>query len=420
MQLSDNLMGRGAHFRNRLTASQIRAIKPTEKEQRVGDGAGLYLCVDSISKGGSKRWAFRCTIADHSTGRGKLKTFGFGHISDVTLAQARERASLYRSLAHEGTDPRSVAIGRDDDGKLAVLDWSRRSSPAFAEAFDEFAKFREGRLTSDKFAKQWRRDVERFCLPAFGAKQVPDIDVADVMAALAPAWHNTPDTARKVGQRLGAFFDYALGQSWHRGPNPVPIARASLGKQSDRVKHRPALPWQDVPTLYSSIDDWEIEVTTRLALRAVILTGSRSKEVREATHGEIDRKRKIWTRPAEHMKTRVEHRIPLTPGVAGLIEEAQIRFPESDLIFPGRSGRVTSDGTLQMALKRHHGPGVTVAGFRSSFRDWVSENDRDSEAAEQQLAHVAGKVVRAYARSDLLTRRITLMREWENYVLGGE
>ena len=421
-------MGRGAHFRNNLTDRQVKAIKPTERVQRIGDGAGLYLVIDQAGAKGTaaKRWQCRVTVRSFEGGRGQAVVIGLGNVRDVSLAAARERAQLYRTIAREGRDPRTVRVDRDRDGRLVVVDWhpgttrqTRRNNPTFATAFEEFAEFRRKGLTSEKFAGQWQRDVERHAYPVIADQHVADIGPAEISATLAPIWHDTADTARKVAQRLAGFFEYAIGRDWHGGPNPVPIARAGLGKQSDVVQHRPALNWQDAPAFYRSIDELHCEESTKLALRALMLTAARSIEVRCATWPEIDLQARTWARPAEHMKARRAHVVPVTDGLAVVLEHAAAMFGRRGLIFPGRwPGRPMSDSTLSRTLGRagHHGK-VTVHGMRSTFRVWAGETGADEIAAEHQLAHeVGGKVERAYARSDLLDRRRVLMAAWDAFL----
>lgn len=420
-------MSRGARFRNALTDRRIKALKPGEKSQNIADGGGLYLKIGAVSKGGGKSWVVRVTVRDKTKPAGQLVQCGLGSVRDLPLAEAREWAQTFRTVALEGRDPRTVKIERDRDGRLRVADWhpavplrqGARNNPTFSEAFDQFFEFRSAKLTSEKFARQWRRDVERFAEPVFGDRRVASITSADIVTVLEPIWFSKSDTAGKVFQRLAAFFDYAMSKGWHSGPNPASVAKSGLGRQPERSERRASLHWTLAPSFYQQISSLPASESTRLALRTVILTASRSIEVRLAEWNEIDMDARVWMRPASHMKTREAHAVPITDELAAVFEAAAVLFGREGLLFPGLKGKALSENTLIMPLKRiEMNKKASVHGFRSTFRSWAQDRRHDFHACELQLAHrVGSEVVRAYARSDLMDIRREVMEAWEAFLL---
>ena len=191
-------------------------------------------------------------------------------------------------------------------------------------------------------------------------------------------------------------------------------------------QHYRALPYQDVPHALTRIRATGAWVGTKLALEYLILTACRSGEVRGARWDEIDHDRRLWTVPAERMKTKTPHRVPLSNRCVELLAEARA-VPEiptleylagNPLVFPSVRGRRLSDNTLAK-LCRENNVGAVPHGFRSSFRDWASEQTTTPHAVmEQALAHtVPSAVERAYARSDLLDKRRDLMDAWSAFVV---
>jgi integrase len=176
------------------------------------------------------------------------------------------------------------------------------------------------------------------------------------------------------------------------------------------------MPYGDVPAFVA-------ELRTRramaaLALELTILTAARSGEVFGARLSEIDREARVWTVPGERMKSGREHRVPLTDRALEILDEAAARG-SGDLIFEGqRSGRPLSSMAMEMLLRRMKVEGVTVHGFRSSFRDWAGECTAfPREVAEAALAHVVGdETERAYRRGDALAKRRKLMEAWAGFL----
>ena len=211
----------------------------------------------------------------------------------------------------------------------------------------------------------------------------------------------------------------------HVSSNPVSVVDHILPKQGAKKEHQPATPWRDVPAFAKAqLRDIEPTDNTRAALLFLILTAACSGEVRGATWAEFDLDAGIWTVPGERMKAKVPHRVPLSSAALDIVKALKKQKPHETLVFPSPRGKVLSDMTLTALLRRVKAksdtPGrvATAHGFRSSFRDWASENGYARDLAERALAHtVSNKVEAAYYRTDLLEQRRPMMESWARHVL---
>ncbi|MDR5731361.1 site-specific integrase [Caballeronia sp. LZ025] len=208
--------------------------------------------------------------------------------------------------------------------------------------------------------------------------------------------------------------------------SPVSVVDHILPKQTDKKEHQPANPWRDVSAFVKKhVAEFKQGEATRAALLFLILTAARSDEVRGATWGEYDLDARIWTVPAERMKAKEAHRVALSAPALALVKRLKDQQLHETLVFPSPRGKVLSDMVLTSFLRRVKAksdtPGrvATAHGFRSSFRDWASENGHARELAERALAHtVANKVEAAYHRTDLLEQRRPLMEARAKHVPG--
>ena len=184
-----------------------------------------------------------------------------------------------------------------------------------------------------------------------------------------------------------------------------------------KPKHHRAMRWQDVPAFYADLK--ERDAMAAEALKFTCLSGSRTGEVLGMKWEEVDQVARLWTCPADRMKGGEIHRVPLTDEMLAIIEP--LRAMQSEFVFEGQKRhKPLSNMAMLMLLRRMAVEGVTVHGFRSTFRDWASEvANAPREVAEMSLAHKVGSdVERAYARSDLLEKRRLLMDRWSGYVCG--
>ena len=371
-----------------LSAAFVRTVKEPGK---YTDGHGLFLKVD---KSGARRWVQRIVI------RGKRTEIGMGSASLVSLAEARECALENRKLSRAGGDPLQA----------------KRTSQAlltFEEAARKVHKIHEPTWRNKKHAAQFLSTLDTYTFPRIGKLKVSDVTTADVLAVLQPIWLEKPETARRVRQRIGTVMKWAIANGW-RVDNPADAISQALPKQTDTQQHRKALPYDKVPEFLEALKASNAGDATKLALELVILTASRSGEVRLAEWSEFDLEQGIWTRPARRMKSKKEHRVPLSPRALEVLAEARKLGTGEGLVFPGTvHGKPLSDMTLSK-LTKALGFDVDVHGFRTSFKTWTQERtNTPRDVSEAALAHVVkDKSEAAYARSDFFDKRRKLMEGW--------
>jgi len=372
----------------KLSAASVKAAK---EPGRYGDGDGLYLV---ISPRGGKSWV--CRVQKD----GKRRDVGLGSAKKVSLALARERATKVRTQVEVGLDP--VAERRKEAG-----------IPTFKEAAALVFAEHKASWRNQKHRAQWLSTLETYAFPTLGDLSVAVIDGHHVRDAVISIWLEKPETARRVRQRINTVIDWAIGKGYRTTPLPIAAMNKSMPKVKAKGAHHTALPYAEVPTFVAKLK--ERDTVGRLALEALILTATRSGEIRGATWGEVDLDNALWTIPAERMKAGKEHVVPLSSAALNVFRLAQgYREARSELVFPGqRGGKPLSDMTLTK-ICRDMEVAAVPHGFRSSFRDWVAEEtDFDGDIAEMALAHAIGnKVEAAYRRGNLLEKRKALMEAW--------
>jgi integrase len=383
----------------KLTANEVKAAVGTPGTYQDGDG--LILKVDV--RGGAA-WRLR---VQH---KGRRRDIGLGSAKIVTLAQARVKAAEARAAIRlEGRD--IVAERRE----------ARAASVTFKEAAVALHDSQKCQWANGKHVDQWMTTLENYAFPALGTKPVDEIKAGDIIAAITDVWGAKPETGRRVRQRICAVLDFAHARGWRATEAPARSLAAGKGlPKQPSGKHHPALPYADVPEFLTRLRA-SGGVWGRHALEFVILTAARSQEVRLAKWDEFDLENAMWSVPADHMKMRREHKVPLSPeALAVLKSAAAVRLAGTDMVFPGASGGTMSDATLLAVLRRMKEP-TTVHGFRSSFRTWVAEETNfPGEVAEAALAHQnPNEVERSYQRGSLLDKRRKLMDAWGAYCASG-
>ena len=375
-----------------------------QKLKRKGlhaDGGGLYL---RVTDGGTKSWMFR-----YGEG-GKLRDMGLGPVHTISLPRARELARECRELRLKGIDPiahRKAALA------------SRRASDAKAMTFkqcaDAFIASHEAGWRNASHRSQWTNTLAQHVHPTIGDLSVASLDTALVMKTIEPIWRTIPETASRVRGRIEAILDWAKVSAFRTGENPARWrghldhllpSRAKV----QRIKHHAAMP-------YGALGAFMVELGREkspgaCALEFTIFTVARTDEVLGATWGEIDLVAKVWTIPAERMKREREHRVPLSGAAVALLKRMR-SIRTNDFVFPGMRGRLTPK-TMQLVLRRMGRTGITVHGFRSTFRDWAAETTAfPNHVVEMALAHaIPVAVEKAYRRGDLFEKRRELMAAW--------
>jgi len=359
---------------------------------RHGDGDGLWL---DVSPSGARSWLLRYQIG------GRIRNMGLGSTKLVGLADARERARLARLKLLDGVDP--LDERRTQRAKL-------ESVPTFAECARQVIDARAAGLHRESL-RQWRASMVQ-ADRVFGSLPVAEIDTALVLKAVEPVWARTQVTGDRLRQRIEAVLDWARARGYRAGDNPARW-RGHLQyvlRGDAAVEHHAALPYAEMPAFMKALRSRD-GVAAR-ALEFAILTACRSGEILGARWDEIEGD--VWTVPAERMKARKAHTVPLSKAAMALLA-AQPRAGE--FIFAGLRPGAPLERHAMADLLKAMGAATTVHGFRSSFRDWASEcTSHPPAVCELALAHsIPGKVERAYRRGDLLEKRRRLMEAWAEF-----
>lgn len=388
---------------NRLTA---RTVEQANRPGYHGDGSGLVL---RVADTGSKVWLYRYKT------NGKVREMGLGPIRDVSLAEARNAAREARRLRRAGIDP----IDAKRERKIAArLDAARATT--FSQCAAAYIENHRASWSNPKHAAQWELTLRTYAYPVLGNLPVAAVDTALVVKVLDPIWSGKPETASRLRGRIEAVLDFATVRGHRVGENParwkghLSDALPAISKVR-KVKHHAALPYDEIGSFMADLR--QREGGAAAALEFAILTAVRTGEVIGALWSEIDIAAGVWTIPAERMKGRIEHRIPLSKQALAVLRRVKAK-KVNDVVFFGQTpGEPLSNMALLMMLRRMGREDLTAHGFRSTFRDWAAERTGvASEVAEAALAHVvANKVEAAYRRSDLFEKRRVLMKQWGAY-----
>ncbi len=401
-----------------ITMPKFKLLNPRQVETlRVGthtDGANLFLRVRSAN---SRQWIFRYKK------RGKVTEISLGSTLIRGIAEARHLADEMRRAIHDGGDPASVVRNVDAAGPLTFKDYA-----------DRIDAHRRTTLRPGRHVEKFANSLRDYVHPFIGAKRPADIgyqDVEDILTQPAqakgregklPLWNAKYETASRVRRRIEAVLDYADRVEGRDRRNPAVwkggLEHSQLGRPT-KVNHHPSLSYLEVPKLLAELTSQSS--MSALCLRFIILTAARSGEARGATWAEVDLKSAVWTLPASRTKMNREWRVPLCAEATAILEKLKILKdkPES-LLFPNVKGKPLSDVAVSKTLHSLR-PGVTVHGFRATFRTWGAEKTSYSnEVLERALSHVDGNKLRAaYQRSDLFRARVKLAQDWEAYCTSG-
>ena len=400
----------------KLSALKIKSAGPG----RHPDGDGLYLIVRDS---GSRQWMLRIQSG------GKRRDLGLGTAEtsprsrteaeeaeriplaerrSLTLAEAREKADVFRRMILAGIDP--TAVG------------SR--APAPPPSFKTAAKACHDELKSgwrnDKHTKVWLACMETHVFPVIGNSGVDTIDSVTVRDLLAPIWMEKQETSRRILQRVGVVLDFAHIKGWRPAETSLKSVRKGLPRHKRDDSHFNAMPYQDAPAFLAKLRG-EVHTAGRDGLEFTILTAVRSNETRFANWPEFDLRKGIWTIPGARMKTGVTHIVPLAPAAVQILERRwEGRTSDDGLVFFSTPRKAMSDMTMTKALRDLGVKDAHVHGFRSTFTDWAAETtSTPKEVVDKALAHkLPDKVEAAYRRTDFFERRRLLMNLWADHLAG--
>jgi integrase len=386
-----------------LTTKQVENARPGYHP----DGGNLYL---QVTESDAKSWVFVYTL------KGRTREMGLGSERIFSLAEARKRARAARQLLADGVDPIDHR-----DALRAQERLQKANSLSFEKCWEKYIAAHRAGWRNPKHVGQWENTLETYAGPVIGKLPVQDVDTALVLRVLEPIWATKPETAGRLRGRIEQVLDWARVHKYRAGENPARW-RGHLDKLLPKkskvhsVKHLPALPYAKINEFITALRE-QPGIAAR-AVELAILTAARSGEVRGAKPSEFDLEAGIWTVPGERMKAGKEHRVPLTSRAVGIVRERLKADPEAVYLFPNsRNGKPLSDMALTAVLRRMKRTGITVHGFRSSFRDWAAERTTyPREMCEFALAHtLSSEVEAAYLRSDMLEKRRQLMGDWAKF-----
>ena len=355
---------------------------------------GLFL---HVRPSGAKKWLQRYTF------NGRRREIGLGSAKIVSVATARKKAYQNLVIVSEGKDP------IEDNKQDKII-------PKFEEAARTVYEANRPTWRNAKHAAQFITTLETYAFPVIGNMPVKDINSTHVLQILSPIWVTKSETARRIRQRLSTVFKWCVAKQW-RVDDPADIAIAqALPSQKKKVTHRKSISYNEVADFLDTVSKSSAGLNTKLGIEFLILTATRSGEVRNARWDEVDGS--LWTIPAERMKAEVAHRIPLPSRCMEILASAKEISQGSGYIFEGtKPNKPLSENTFNKLMKEL-GLDVHAHGFRTSFRTWTQEKTNyPREIAEAALAHsLSDKAEAAYARSDLLEKRAEMMEAWAQFL----
>ncbi|MBM9528857.1 integrase arm-type DNA-binding domain-containing protein [Desulfoprunum benzoelyticum] len=391
-----------------LTAIEVRNAKPKEKPYKLTDGGGLFLY---IAPTGRKSWRFRYRFA------GSESVMVLGEYPDTGLEAAREKRGDAKKLLKAGKNPTKERKAE----KQAIIEAIEQEKTILENSFEmiamEWHQHQDARWTP-AHSNATLTILQRNIFPTIGALPVEQITPPMVLHILRNVEaRGALEIAAKSLQRMNSVFRYAI-QTGRATYNPAADMRGVL--RAKKVQHHPMIELDELPAFLRTLTGGDIHITTKLAIQFTILTAARSGEVRGATWNEIDLSRKIWTVPAERMKMRSLHIVPLSEQAMAILNRAKVLYGDKGLVFPGihYPERPLSENTMLFALYRigYHSK-ATMHGFRALFSTIANESGFHPDAIERQLAHREKNAVRAaYHRAEYLPERTKIMEWWGKYL----
>ncbi len=386
-----------------LTDTAIRAAKPQAKPARMFDGAGLYL---ELSPAGGRLWRLKYRFG------GKEKRLSVGAYPEVSLKEARAKGDAARRMLRDGIDPGAAKQARKRQAKLEVTN-------AFKVVSQDWIEHQSARWEAQT-QKRIVDSLEKDTFPAIGDTPIADLKPADIIAVVrAIEARGAGEAASRVLQRIADVFKFAV-MTGRIEMNPIAGLRPGDVLRPRQVQHRAALPEREVPQFLSKLEAYDGDLSTKVALQLLVLTAVRPGELRGARWDEIDIATATWRIPAQRMKMRSEHIVPLSRQALAVIEVMRPLSGGDPLVFPSPyyPGKQLSENTLNSALSRMGYKGITTAhGFRSLFSTVANEHGHDPDHIERQLAHIeANKVRAAYHRAVYVKERTKLMQWWADWL----
>lgn len=381
----------------KLSEVAVRQAKSREKDYKLADGGGLHLLVKST---GAKYWRLKYRL------HGKEKSLALGVYPGVSMAEARNEAIKAKKSLRQSIDP--VAKRRQDR--------QTKANNTFRKIASEWHSKKEGEWTKDH-AERVLQTLKKDVFHIIGDMPIKDIKTIDCLAVIRKIEdRDALDVASRVKQRMSSVFRYAI-QTARCELNPVDQLLGVI--KTRKVKHRASLPAEALPTFLNQLEDYQGRIVTKLALKLIVHTFVRPKELRGARWEEFNFDKKEWRIPAVRMKMKEEHIVPLSDQAISILDELLPLTGKYELVFPGDRNirKWMSENTLTYAIRKRLGFDATAHGFRATASTVLNETGFRCEVIERQLAHgERNKVRAAYNRSQYLKERGEMMKWWGNYL----
>ncbi|HAS7001472.1 TPA: tyrosine-type recombinase/integrase [Vibrio parahaemolyticus] len=392
-----------AKVTTRLTDKEIKSAKPSDKEYNLFDGDGLRL---RIKPNSSKHWIFNY----YRPMNRKRANLSLGKYPDLSLANARKIALEASELLAQGIDPQDEKKRKQDEHNAI-------HQHTFLNVSKEWFELKKDEVTPDYAVDIWR-SLELHILPSISNLPISSINAPQIIELLKPIEaKGSLETVKRLSQRLNEIMNFATNCGLVPA-NPLTGIRAAFKKP--KKENMAALKPAELPELMGAIANASIKRTTRCLIEWQLHTMTRPSEASGARWDEINWDEKIWAIPAERMKKRREHRIPLTEQMLELLEVIEPISGHREFIFPSDHDpkKPCNSQTANMALKRMGFAGRLVShGLRSLASTTLNEQGFDRDLIEAALAHVDDNQVRsAYNRTDYLERRRPMMCWWSGNI----
>ncbi|HBR4142973.1 TPA: tyrosine-type recombinase/integrase [Klebsiella pneumoniae] len=386
-----------------LNDMQIRRAKPEAKAYTLGDGQGLLLLIEP---NGSKSWRFRYRYA------GKPKMISLGVYPTITLADARSRRDDARKLVAEGKNPSEVR----KEQKIAL---QTESESAFEKIATEWHQMKSAKWSAG-YASDIMEAFQNDIFPYVGTRPIGEIKPLELLNVLRKIEkRGALEKMRKVRQRCSEVFRYAIATG---RAEFNPAADLSSALEVHQSNHFPFLKADELPDFLRALDSYTGSRLVQIATKLLMITGVRTIELRAALWSEFDLDNAIWEIPAERMKMRRSHLVPLSTQALDLLEELKIMTGNYRYVFPGRNdpNKPMSEASINQVIKRINYSGkLTGHGFRHTLSTILHEKGFNSVWIETQLAHVDKNSIRGtYNHALYLENRKVMLQWYSDFILG--
>ena len=390
-----------------LTNNEILKAKPREKDFTLHDGDGLFLLVKTSGK---KLWRFRY----QRPGSSSRTNLSLGSYPALTLAAARQIRDQHLTTLAQGIDPQQQQEQASEQRQIEL-------DSIFSTVAANWFQIKSRSVTED-YAKDIWRSLDKDVFPTIGSIPVQEIKARTIVEALEPIKaRGALETVRRLIQRVNEIMIYAVNTGLI---DANPASGVGMAFEKPKKQNMPTLRPEELPRLMRSLVMSNLSVATRCLIEWQLLTLVRPSEASGARWAEIDLDAKLWTIPAERMKAKREHIVPLSPQALEILEVMKPISAHRTHVFPSRNDpkQPMNSQTANAALKRIGYGGKLVAhGLRSIASTAMNEAGLNSDVIEAALAHIEkNEVRRAYNRSTYLEKRKKLMSWWGNFIVNSK